>query len=83
MEVDEQARVAETQKRSRAETIHTLFSSFGSELDSHVSSDKSKKTDWMIKRLTLPIQYDRRERINKLSKDITALSKKLIFTLHR
>lgn len=43
MEVDEEARVAETQKRSRAETIHSLFSSFGSELDSHVSSKCSTK----------------------------------------
>jgi predicted translin family RNA/ssDNA-binding protein len=32
---------------------------------------------------TLDDHYDRRERLVKISRDITALSKKMIFSLHR
>ncbi|SCZ92711.1 BZ3500_MvSof-1268-A1-R1_Chr5-2g08129 [Microbotryum saponariae] len=58
-------------KRTRGQSLLDDFAGFRTELDAHVG-------------LSLPaIRDHRRERVIKTSRDITALSKKLIFTLHR
>jgi hypothetical protein len=69
-------------KRSRGESLLADFGSYRKELDAHVSllSALGRESSGLMIFLG---QHDRRERIIKLSRDVTALSKKLIFVLHR
>jgi hypothetical protein len=67
-----------------ASSISLLFQGFRADLDDHVCFQRPlhslKQT---TQRLTFLLKHDRRERLIKASRDLTALSKKLIFHLHR